>query len=335
MIYSKHTKISWATLSMALAIMLSLTGCKNSGELTLNGYIEAEPILVASSQSGALVNLTVSKGAWAKPGQLLFILEQENELAQVAEAKAKYQRLIAILEDNTKGKRPEERAALQAELNSAQASLTLSEIELKRQANLIKSGYTSKSNLDILTAQRDQNLAKLSEISAQIKLAALGIRENLLDASHEDVKMAKAQLAQAQWRLDQKNIKLLSPLGAQARIEDIFFRIGEWVPAGSPVIKLQDPHFIKVRFFIPEALLPKIKLGQKLRLSCDGCANRLSATVHFIASQAEFTPPVIFSQENRNRLVFMVEATPTPTQAIYFKAGQPIQIHLSYLEQEA
>lgn len=90
--------------------------------------------------------------------------------------------------------------------------------------------------------------------------------------------------------------------------------------------------YIKARFFVPEAMLPKIKLGQKIKLSCDGCQQDLFATVSFISDHVEFTPPVIFSEQNRERLVFMVEATPSPAQAIYLKAGQPIQIHWEYIE---
>ncbi len=327
--YIKYTPHS----ALFLFALLSLAGCKNSEIVELNGYIEAEPTLVSSSQAGNLTHLTLSKGEWAKAGELLFTLEQENELAQVAEAKSTYQRLLSLIEDNLKGKRPEEKAALQAELDSAKASLKLSEIEVKRQADLIKSGYTSKSNLDTLIAQRDKNLAQVAEAESQIKLAALGIREDLLQASREEASMAQAQLAQAQWRLDQKNIKFDGT--TKARVEDIFFRIGEWVPAGTPVMKLQTPELIKARFFVPEAQLSKIQLGQKIIIQCDGCSKPLSAKVSFISTQAEFTPPVIFSQENRERLVFMVEATPIPSDALKFKAGQPVQIHWETVEQKA
>jgi HlyD family secretion protein len=340
--YTKNLQGVLTLITLTLAIILvifTLTGCKKTEKLELNGYIEAEPTLVASSQSGMLTHLKISKGDWVKANQALCVLEQENEIAQVSEAKAKYDRLVAILEDNLKGKRPEERAALQAELDSAKASLKLSEIELKRQTNLIQSGYTSKSNLDTLTAQRDKNLAHVKEISAQIELAQLGVRQDLLQASQEEANMAQAQLAQAQWRLDQKN--LVFHAANKARVEDIFFRIGEWVPAGSPIIKLQTVEQIKARFFVPEALLPKIKLGQNITLSCDGCpkesnkSKALFAKISFISNRAEFTPPVIFSQQTRERLVFMVEATPPIDQAIQFKGGQPIQIQWEYIEQES
>ncbi len=322
----RHSKY----ISIAIAAIFLLTGCKHREDFELNGYIEAEPVLAASSQSGTLTQLHVTKGDWVEPGLKLFNLEQVNELAQVEEAQASFQRLTAIVEDNLKGKRPEEMAALQAELDSAKASLKLSEIELKRQIDLIKSGYTSKSNLDMLTAQRDKNLASVSELNAQIKLAELGARQDLIQASKEEANAAKAKLAQAQWRLDQKNLTLATP--HKARVEDVYFRVGEWIPAGSPVVKLQMLEYIKARFFVPEAMLPKIKLGQKIKLSCDGCQQDLFATVSFISDHVEFTPPVIFSEQNRERLVFMVEATPSPAQAIYLKAGQPIQIHWEYIE---
>ena len=327
--HSKYLK-QITLITMVTTFVLAFAGCKSRENFELNGYIEAEPVLVASSQSGTLTQLHVTKGDWVKPESQLFNLEQANELAQVAEAQATYQRLTAIVEDNIKGKRPEELAALHAELDSAKASLKLSEIDLKRQADLIKSGYTSKSNLDSLTAQRDKNLALVAELNAQIKLAELGTRQDLLQASKEEALAAKAKLDQAQWRLDQKTLILGTP--HKARVEDIYFRLGEWVPAGTPVVKLQMLEFIKARFFIPEPMLPKIKLGQKIKLLCDGCQEDLFATVSFISDHVEFTPPVIFSEQNRERLVFMIEATPLPTQAVYLKAGQPIQIHWENIE---
>lgn len=313
-----------------ILVMLVIKSCHQKELLEQNGYIESEPTLIASSQSGTLTTLNVSKGQWIQKGHPLFKLEQENEMAQLAEANAKYQRLQAILEDNTKGKRPEERDALRAELDAAKASLKLSEIEVKRQTNLIQSGYTSKSNLDTLIAQRDKNQAAVKEIMAQMDLAELGVRQDLLTASEADVKIAEAQMVQAKWRLDQKNMFFES--ATTARVEDIFFRLGEWVPSGHPVIKLQTPALIKARFFIPEAMLPKIKLGQQVTISCDGCPDNLTGAVSFISDRAEFTPPVIFSQQRRERLVFMIEALPTPKQAVFFKAGQPIQVHWQYIE---
>lgn len=322
----RHFKylIQVTLITVVMAIGLVFAGCKDRENVELNGYIEAEPVLVASSQSGTLTQLHTIKGNWLEPKSKLFNLEQANELAQVAEAQATYQRLTAIVEDNLKGKRPEEMAALRAELDSAKASLKLSEVDLKRQADLIKSGYTSKSNLDSLTAQRDKNLALVAELNAQIKLAELGARQDLLQASKEEANASKARLAQAQWRLDQKNLVLNTPY--KARVEDIYFRLGEWVPAGSPVVKLQMLEFIKARFFVPETMLPKITLGQKIRIVCDGCQQDIFANISFISDQVEFTPPVIFSEQNRERLVFMVEATPSPSHAMHLKAGQPIQI---------
>lgn len=333
MTHSKFTKTPryiFLIILVIILVMLVIRGCNNKELLEQNGYIEAEPTLIASSQSGTLLSLNISKGQWIQTGHPLFKLEQDNEMAQLAEANAKYQRLLAILEDNSKGKRPEERNALQAELDAAKASLKLSETEVKRQTNLIKSGYTSKSNLDTLVAQRDKNQAAVKEIQAQIDLAELGVRQDLLTASEADVKIAEAQLAQTQWRLDQKNLVFQS--ASKARIEDIFFRIGEWVPAGHPVVKLQTPELIKARFFVPEAMLPKIKLDQQVAITCDGCPDKLTAKVSFISDKAEFTPPVIFSQQRRERLVFMIEALPSPKQAAFFKAGQPIQVRWQYVE---
>ena len=138
---------------------------------------------------------------------------------------------------------------------------------------------------------------------------------------------AEAAMRSAQARLNSSQTKLarrkaFSP--AVGTVQQIYFRVGELVPAGRPVIAILPPGNMKVRFFVNEALLPRIALDDTINIQCDGCPSGLTGRVSFIARTAEFTPPVIYSLEERNKLVFMVEALPEKPEAL--RVGQPVTV---------
>ena len=108
---------------------------------------------------------------------------------------------------------------------------------------------------------------------------------------------------------------------------DTYFRAGEFVPAGQPVVQLLPAGAVKARFFVPEAEAAALKPGDALQLSCDGCGAPLAARVSRVASQAEYTPPIIYSNTQRTRLVFMVEARPDAADAARLRPGQPLGVH--------
>src|SRR5690606_37338815 len=112
-------------------------------------------------------------------------------------------------------------------------------------------------------------------------------------------------------------------------VVDVLFREGEWVPPGAPVISLLPPQNIKARFFVDEKMLGRLRLGQRVTLQCDGCDAPLEAAISFIAPEAEYTAPLIYSNENRATLVFMIEARPAPEQARRLHPGQPLEIRLT------
>jgi HlyD family secretion protein len=132
-------------------------------------------------------------------------------------------------------------------------------------------------------------------------------------------------LRQTEWRQQQK--QQLAP--ADALVADTFFRPGEFIAAGQPVVALLPPANIKARFFVPEPELSKVTLGQTVTLQCDGCGAAISARVSFIATRPEYTPPVIYSNEQRSKLVFMVEAQPAAADAARLRPGQPLDVRPS------
>jgi HlyD family secretion protein len=136
------------------------------------------------------------------------------------------------------------------------------------------------------------------------------------------VAQAQAGLAQAEWRVSQRRIT--AP--ASALVNDTYARPGETINAGVPVVSLLPPQNILVRFFVPETELATLHVGDRLAIGCDACAAGLIATVTFIAPQPEYTPPVIYSETNREKLVYLIEAHPPPDQAVQLKPGQPVDV---------
>jgi HlyD family secretion protein len=138
------------------------------------------------------------------------------------------------------------------------------------------------------------------------------------------VEAARAVVAQAQWRLGQKD----QPAPRSGLVQDTFFVPGEWVPAGKPVVSLLPPENVKLRFFVPEPLIGRLRTGQKVSAACDGCGNPVEATISYVAPKAEYTPPVIYSKEARAKLVFLVEARVAAADAVRLHPGQPVDVTL-------
>lgn len=300
---------------------LLLSACGDVTPQGLPGYIEAEYTRIAAPVAGRLVQLPVEKGAEVKAGTLLFVLESDSEKAALDEARARVLRSEAQVADLAKGKRRDEIAVLEAQLSAAQANFTQAQSDLKRQGELARSGFTSGANLELLQTRVRAADAQVREITAQLKVARLAARDDTRTAAKADVSAAQAQWAQSKWRLDQKAV--VAPQAA--RVDDTLYRIGEWVPAGLPVVSLLVPGAIKVRFFVPQEKLAQFAPGQKLQIACDGCKS-FSAKVNYVAKSAEFTPPVIYSKENRAKLVFLVEAQPDAGQKL--SPGQPVDVSL-------
>lgn len=192
-------------------------------------------------------------------------------------------------------------AEAQSQRASAVASLDLAKRQFDRQKGLLQSAATSKQAYDT---------AKSAYDAAQAQVAAI-------DASEAQ---AKASLSGAAYQLSQRQIVAQTA----GRVQQVYFRQGEYAPAMSAVVSVLPPQNVYVRFFVPEADFAAIKLGQKVRIHCDGCGNGLIATIAFIADQNEYTPPVIFSNQSRSQLVFKVEAR--APGGLKLNPGQPVDV---------
>jgi HlyD family secretion protein len=243
-------------ICLALAAALTLAACNNEKEPTFQGWVEAELIFVGPDETGRVEKLMVREGDSVETGKLLFTVDADLQLADVAmqeasvkNAKLAYDRAVALLKTQT---------GTQKTVDDAEAAL----------------------------------------------------------------RTAQARLNSAQTRLARR--KVLSPV--TGTVQQIYYRGGELVPAGKPIVAILPPNNLKIRFFVNEAALPKLKLGDPVTVTCDGCDGGITAKITFIARSSEFTPPVIYSTEERSKLVFLIEARTEQPERL--RVGQPVSVAL-------
>jgi HlyD family secretion protein len=313
-----------AALGLTLPLLLA-AGCSSPAADTYQGFAEGEFVFVASPIAGTLEQLAVARGQTVKQGDPLFELEHAAESAAVEGARARVRNAEARLANLEAGRRKPELDALRAQLASAKTAVELSAIQLRRDQQLREQGFVSQSRVDEARAAHERDLARVREAEAQLSNALQSIgREPEIRAARAELEAARAELAQAEWRLGQKS----AAAPADAQVQDTFFVQGEWVPAGAPIVSLLPPANIKLRFFVPETVVGGIKPGRSVSVHCDGCGAPVPATVSFVSTRHEFTPPVIYSREARARLVFLVEAKPLPGEATRLHPGQPVDVTL-------
>ena len=309
-------------LLVLAALALAVAACGNQNG-RLQGWVEGDFVFVGPDEAGRVETLAVRQGDQVVAGAPLFAVDAElqqadlhSASAQVAEARARLMRLEAAQQ------RKEEIAVLQAQGQRAEAMLQLSTAELERQQALAAKNIASQAQFDQAKANQSRDKAALEEVRRQIAVGLLSAREEDIAAARQSLAAALARQTAAATKLARR--KLTSP--ASGTVQQVYYRPGEMVPASRPVVSILPPGNIKVRFFVAEALLPKIALGDAVDVTCDGCAP-LAARVSFIARSAEYTPPVIYSLEERNKLVFMVEARAEKPDVL--RVGQPVNVALA------
>ncbi|CAB3787648.1 hypothetical protein LMG27177_02260 [Paraburkholderia fynbosensis] len=311
-------------MMFAMLVGATLTACSHSDNNAYQGYVEGEFVYLGSSQAGRLTQLSAARGQYVKADTQLFTLEAIDETAALRQAEQQLTATRAQLADIETGKRVPEVNVNRAQLAQAVANARKASLQLTRDKAQFAAGGIAKAQLDDSQANADATAAQVRELTNQVEVARLPGRSQQIAALHAQVAAAEAVVAQAQWKLDQKRVS--APAGGL--IYDTIYRTGEWVPAGSPVVQMLPPQNIKVRFFVPESIVGRLANGRSVAIHCDGCAADVSAKITYISSEAEYTPPVIYSNETRAKLVFMVEAHPSIADANRLHPGQPVTVAL-------
>ncbi|MGI9382113.1 MAG: HlyD family secretion protein [Methyloligellaceae bacterium] len=287
------------------------------------GYVEGDYLYMASRHAGTIAEVAVDDGQPVKAGDLLFRMDRDRERQALAAAKARLEAARSNWSDKTKGDRREEIAVVEARLRSAEADLELARLNYKRATNLIKCRVVSESRRDQDRTAVQTGEARVRQLKAELEVARLPKRAAQVEAARQEMLAADADVRKAQVDLEDRSVR--AP--ATGRVERVFLRAGEHAGAGASVVSILPPGNLKIRFYVSEPARPRLALGARVRVNCTGCAKPVAAKVTFLASEAEHTPPVIYSLEERAKLVFLVEAKPEAPATL--APGQPVDVRLA------
>jgi HlyD family secretion protein len=278
----------------------------------LSGYIVGDNLDLAAPVSGTLESVSLVDGQRVSAGQSAFRIAPATLAAQGEQANANIeanQTQISTADANL-------RQAL-ADVAANQAAALNARENLARLESVKRDDPAAVASTDI-----DKASAALRQANANV-LAA----EKAADARRAQIAQAKAQTEQAIGGKRNVDIQVsqLSPVvPTEGRVDQVYFQVGEWVPANQAIVSIIPDRKVKVRFFVPEGQVSNYRPGQKVSFSCDGCARGLTARIGYVSPDPEFTPPIIFSRDSRARMVFMVEAYPADPAKL--SPGLPVEV---------
>ena len=285
----------------------------------LGGYIEGDPLYLAAPTAGAVSELYVREGARIAAGDRTFLIDPAVVSAQADSAQAGVRAAEARAQDLRQGQRAQELAVIDAELRAAEALEREAQAEYTRIEPLVRRGIYAPARLDQARATRDSARAQTAAVRERRQVAELGARQDAQRAADEQIAQAQAGAREVGARLNQ-----LAPTApAAGRVEQIFYDQGEWAPAGQPVMAILPDNRMRVVFFAPEREMAGYRPGRTIRFSCDGCEPG-EAEIVYVSPRPEFTPPVLYSRQNRDRLVYRIEARPTDPARL--NPGLPVDV---------
>ena len=290
-----------------IAFMASLfSSCASFGMPAVSGYVEGEYVLAAPVATARIVRVAVKRGDRVEKDALLAELDSEDARLTLQQAEARLAEARALYANMSKGRRTDEINAIEASLSAAKAQLREAQLAFNRARDLYSRQITSKAAFDQAEAARATAQAKVDEITANLETARAGARPDELAAQAQKVAEASAAVDAARWHVDQRRV--MAP--ARGRVSDILRNRGEIAGPTAPIISFLPDGAIKLKLFAPEATRAMLPPGSRLSVSCDSCPDGLAAVVTYVSDEPEFTPPVIYSVDRRQKLLYLIEARP-------------------------
>lgn len=321
-------------LAWLVGLLSFIPGVGHPALPSWNGYAEADYVYASTPAAGRIDRIAVNEGDDVAAGDVLFVLEASQQqaqydaaLARAEAAEAQVKAAEATLANLQTGARPEELQVTAAALTQAEANLALAQQNFSRSQDLFAKGNVPKSQLDQAQASLDAANASVVQLKAQLSVAQLPARDDQIAAAAASVAAAqsaataaKADAANTRAMLDNRTI--VAP--EAGRIERLYYARGEVAGAGAPVMSIAGSEALKIKFYVNEADRPAFHLGDVVSITCDGCEAGLTATIDHFASDPQFTPPIIYSRDERSRLVFLTEAVMDEQASVL--PGQPVSI---------
>lgn len=315
------------SLLCALPFAVSLfSACAAPTPLAV-GYVEGEYALLAPAEVAEVKSISVRRGEHVAAGATVATLEDSDAKIAVAQAQAALAEAEAQLANLKIGKRPEEIAVLKAAVDMAKAQQADAERKANRLNDLYKKGTATQADFDTAETTLKTAVAQVEQAEANLAVGKLPARPEEIKAAESQVEQAHASLEQARWRLTKRVITM----PAAGRISDIIRNPGDVAGPQAPVISMLPDGAVKLTLYLPERDFSSVKVGALLDVRCDGCQPGLKARVSYVSPDPEFTPPVIYSLEARQKLVYLIEAKPVGDKT-RLQPGQLIDVGIASSE---
>lgn len=315
------------SLLCSLPIVASLFASCATPAPFATGYVEGRFTLVAPVAVAQIAEIAVARGDRVEAGEVLAELERRDAEIALAEAEAALAQAENHLANLREGKRPEEIGVIEANLASAHAQATEAERTRERAVNLATRGVATAAQRDDAITAAQVAAARVAQIEAELAVARLPARPQAIAQAEAAVEGAIAARERAAWNLEQRTLILAEPV----TVFDVIRTSGEIAGPSAPILSVLGDDAVILRLYVPETSFSQIAIGDTLHVGCDGCPENLTARIAYISDEAEFTPPVIYSLENRQKLVYLVEARPDDSHAL--KPGQIVDVALPQAEQ--
>jgi HlyD family secretion protein len=288
------------------------------------GYVEGDFVQLAPIEVTQVRSIAVARGDRVEPGEPIALTEDTDARIMVAQAEAALAQAKAQLADLLVGRRPEEIAVLEASVRTAKAQAAEAQRTFNRTRDLNKQGFATQAQLDDSTTQVEVSQAAIGQSEANLAVGRLPARSEAIKAAENAVKVAQTVLDQARWRLSKRTIEAAAP----GRVTDIIRNPGDVAGPSAPIITMLPDGAVKLKVYIPQESFSAVTVGSLLSVRCDGCAPGIKARVSYVSPDPEFTPPVIYSLETRQKLVYLVEAHPVDPKSP-LQPGQIVDVDLT------
>jgi len=304
--------IAVAVIVVAIVLWLVLRPHDAREDEVFTGYVVSDNVYMSSPVAGTLTQMAVRRGQRVAAGAALFRIDPTVRAAETEQARA----TIAANEAQV-GQQQAGFEQARSDLASTQADADRAGAEYRRLAAAQREKPGSVALLDLDQARASYEGAIHKRDAARTRI---GAASQAIAAARAQVRQSQAGLTSATRQLND-----LAPVAPSAgRVEDVMFKLGESVTPNAPVVSIVPDGQVKVRFYVPQGLVSSYQPGRKVAIGCDGCAAGMTAKVEFVANEPEYTPPVIYSLDARQKLVFLVEALPSNPGKLL--PGQPMDV---------
>ncbi|MCR9192956.1 MAG: HlyD family efflux transporter periplasmic adaptor subunit [Gammaproteobacteria bacterium] len=308
-------------LLIIIGFSLALVAC-HPNKKHYQGYVEAGTIYLAEPFSGTLKKKHIDRGQQVKKGQLLFELDPNPQAFNLSHADAEMDEATQVLMDLNKSRRAPEIDAIQAQIAQVDAQIKLAKLRLSRNKTLFKKRVVAEDALDNAKEHLIERQGVKAQYEANLALAKLGGRLNMIAAQRAKAKASKIDTLQAKWSLEQK--KIYAPVDGV--IFDTYYREGEFVAAAKPVASMLARVDTFIEFFVPLRRLHEVEMGQNITYVSASSSQSFPAKIAYISPKAEYVPPLIYSRDNTDKLVFRIKASVPGNNPLIF--GEPVIVTL-------